>query len=185
MTHAVPETRLETTRGAYAQIGIRQLGDPVLRRTAKPLLLPSESPLAIEIIDCLFDAIRLARGLHDFSPGIGLSAPQIGISRRAVIVHPIGQLPIRMLNPRVASLSVETDVRFEGCLSFFDYRGEVRRPLSATIEFADVSGVMHEIDLDGDPARLALHEIDHLDGRLYVDRMAPGDRLIQSDHEYP
>ena len=181
----VPLTKPDTVRGQFANIGVRQLGDPLLRRIAKPLDLPTEQVLGSEILLCLAETMKAARRLHDFSRGLGLAAPQIGISRRVVIVHPRGELPIRMVNPRVAETSGETALGFEGCLSFFDYRGEVRRPLSATIEYQDIRGKVHRKELTGDAARLALHEVDHLDGRLYLDLMDPDTRPIEADERYP
>lgn len=181
----VPQTKFDSIRGNFAQIGVRQLGDPVLRRAAKPLVLPRQQVLATEIVGCLLEIMKSARKLHRFSRGLGLAAPQIGISRRIAIVHPHGELPIRMVNPRVIETSPETDVSFEGCLSFFDYRGEVRRPVLATVEYEDARGKRYRRTFDGDVARLALHEIDHLDGRLYIDIMEPGAQPIEADERYP
>jgi peptide deformylase len=182
---SVPATQFESIRGSFAGIGIRQFGAPVLRQVAKPLVLPRDQVLASEIIGCLEETMKAARRLHTFSRGLGLAAPQIGFSRRIAIVHPQGELPIRMVNPRVVALSSETAPGFEGCLSFFDYRGEVRRPVDATIEYEDAHGTATARRLEGDAARLALHEIDHLDGRLYTDLMAPGAELIEANEEYP
>ena|ERR1700691_2648111 len=181
----VPQTKFDSIRGNFARIGVRQLGEPVLRRTAKPLILPREQVLATEILACLSETMKAARKLHRFSRGLGLSAPQIGISRRIAIVHPRGELPIWMVNPRVIETSPETDVSFEGCLSFFDYRGEVRRPVIAIIEYEDARGKRCQRTLEGDVGRLALHEIDHLDGRLYIDIMEPGTQPIEADERYP
>jgi len=181
----VPQTKFDSIRANFAQIGVRQLGEPVLRRTAKPLALPREQVLASEILACLSETMKAARRLHRFSRGLGLAAPQLGISRRIAIVHPRGELPMRMVNPRVIEVSRETDVSFEGCLSFFDYRGEVRRPVMATIEYEDARGKRYQRKLEGDVARLALHEIDHLDGRLYIDIMEPDAQAIEADERYP
>jgi peptide deformylase len=90
-----------------------------------------------------------------------------------------------MINPRVLERSSDTDLSFEGCLSFFDYRGQVERPVTVTIEFEDARGAVRRKTLNGDVARLALHEIDHLDGRLYTDLMAPDAQLIGADERYP
>lgn len=181
----VTVTQFESVRATFANIGVRQFGDPVLRRVAKPLRLPHERALASEVLLCLSETIKSARKLHDFSRGIGLAAPQIGISRRVAIVHPLGEAQIRMVNPRILTASRETSVDFEGCLSFFDVRGEVERPMEVTIEYQDGRGGIHQTHLAGDSARLALHEIDHLDGRLYVDLMPPERELIEADESLP
>jgi peptide deformylase len=182
---SVAPTHFESVRGQFSYIGVRQFGDPVLRKRCKPIALPNESSLANEILACLLDTIQRARKLHTFSKGVGLAAPQIGMLRRIAVVHPLEELPIRMINPRVIELSRDTDIKFEGCLSFFDYRGEVRRAVSTTIEFCDTSGRSHRRSLEGDAARLALHEIDHLDGTLYIDRMTKQGRLIEADEQHP
>lgn len=169
----------------FANIGVRQFGDPVLRRPAKSLEFPRDAALASEVLECLGSTIRAARKLHTFSRGVGLAAPQIGLSRRIAIVHPRGELPIRMINPRIVEKSRKTDLQFEGCLSFFDYRGEVRRPTAVTVEYQDLRGKPRHRDLEGDVARLACHEIDHLDGRLYIDLMGQRARLIEADGQHP
>jgi peptide deformylase len=182
---AVPETRFDTVRGNFANIGVRQYGHPVLRRVCKPVSLPGEEALVTQVFECLSETINAARGLHDFSRGIGLAAPQIGIPRRIAIVHPVGRLPIRLINPRVLRESADVDTQFEGCLSFFDYRGEVARSRQVTIAFDDIRGEAKSLDLADNAARLALHEIDHLDGRLFIDRMEPGAQLIVDEGQHP
>jgi peptide deformylase len=185
MAVAVPETHFETIRANFANIGVRQFGDPVLRRNARPIKLPSEAALASEILDCLLETIKSARRLHDFERGVGLAAPQIGLSRRVAVVQPADELPILLINPRIIKRSRKTEVRLEGCLSFFDYRGEVRRPVSVTVEFDDIHGRPRQMNLKSDAARLALHEIDHLDGRLYIDLMRPSAKLFEDDGQHP
>lgn len=185
MAVAVPATHFDTVRATYAQIGVRQIGDEVLRRRCKALELPADARLASEILDCLTRTIASARRLHNFTRGIGLAAPQIGFARRIAVIQLADGLPLRLINPRIVGRSRETEVALEGCLSFFDLRGEVRRPRSATIAFADPSGATHEVRLEGDAARLALHELDHLNGRLYIDRMDPNARLIEDDGRHP
>jgi peptide deformylase len=81
--------------------------------------------------------------------------------------------PIVLLNPRIIAESDETDEQYEGCLSFFDVRGLVPRPLHITVEATTVTGEVTTTDLHHGLARLVAHEIDHLQGRLYVARMRP------------
>jgi peptide deformylase len=86
--------------------------------------------------------------------------------------------PIVLLNPRVVDESGETDRRYEGCLSFFDYRGLVTRPLRIEVEHARYDGTRIITSFEQAVARLVSHEIDHLEGKLYVDRMAADATLV-------
>ena len=87
-------------------------------------------------------------------------------------------LPIVLLNPRVVGESMERDEQYEGCLSFFDYRGLVRRPLRVDVEHARYDGTRVITSFERAMARLVAHEIDHLEGRLYVDRMSAESNLV-------
>jgi peptide deformylase len=86
--------------------------------------------------------------------------------------------PLTLLNPRVVDASTEQDEQYEGCLSFFDVRGQVRRPLGLHVEHARWDGTRVITTFENAMARLVAHEIDHLEGRLYTDRMAPGVPLV-------
>jgi peptide deformylase len=117
--------------------------------------------------------------LHRFNKGIWLAAPQIGASMAAAQVRPAGaREPIVLINPRVVAASVESDEQFEGCLSFFDVRGMVARPLRLTVESALLTGERIRVSYERAVARLVAHEVDHLEGRLYTDRMPPGAPLV-------
>jgi peptide deformylase len=117
---------------------------------------------------------------HVFSKGMGVAAPQIGISRAAAIVIPPdpGAEPVIMLNPIIIGESAETDEQYEGCLSFFDVRGLVPRPLHIEVACTKPDGQQYILTLDNAMARLAAHEIDHLAGQLYISRMRDGVRPI-------
>lgn len=105
-----------------------------------------------------------------------LQPPQIGIDRAAAIIAPPDPdaQPLVLLNPRVVTESADTDEQYEGCLSFFDVRGLVPRPLRIEIEHTRLDGQRVYAVLDAGLARLAGHEIDHLDGHLYTSRMRDG-----------
>lgn len=106
---------------------------------------------------------------------MGIAAPQIGISRAVAIVQPPGDAPaVILLNPRITDHSDETDEQYEGCLSFFDVRGLVPRPLQITVETTALTGETETTVYERGLARLIHHEIDHLDGRLYLDHMGDG-----------
>jgi peptide deformylase len=173
-----PELRTVSDRMRAA--GIVQEGDPVLLATARPLDLPAEAEEACEVIDRLFAAMQRVREHHVFGKGMGLAAPQIGIDRAAAVVAPPDPdaEPVVLLNPRVVTESADTDEQYEGCLSFFDVRGLVPRPLRLEIEHTRLEGRQVIAVLEAGLARLAGHEIDHLYGRLYTDRMREGVRPI-------
>jgi peptide deformylase len=173
-----PELRTAADRMKAA--GIVQDGDPVLRQPAVPFRLPDEAGEAEAVIAGLFGALQRAGEQHVFSKGMGVAAPQIGISRAAAVVIPPdpGAEPVVMLNPQVISESAETDEQYEGCLSFFDVRGLVPRPLHIEVACTRPDGQQYVLALDNAMARLAAHEIDHLNGRLYTSRMRDDVRPI-------
>jgi peptide deformylase len=111
---------------------------------------------------------------HSFGKGIGLAAPQIGVNRCAAVVQAPDQPSLVLYNPRIVDASRDTDEQYEGCLSFFDVRGTVRRPLRIDVEHTDLDGITHITRFQRAAARLWAHEIDHLQDKLYTDRMPPG-----------
>jgi peptide deformylase len=161
-------------------IGIVQRGSDLLRQRARHFQLPREAAAARETVTALLGSLERLEELHDFSKGVGLSAPQIGQSVAAAVVRPPdrGAEPLVLLNPRIVGESSERDEQYEGCLSFFDYRGLVRRPLRIEVEHARYDGARVITSFDRAMARLVAHEIDHLEGRLYVDRMDAESSLV-------
>jgi peptide deformylase len=182
--HATPSVRM-------AAAGIVQRGADILQAPGRWFDLPRESHLAEETVGLLTRALHRVAGLHRFRKGIGLAAPQLGISLAAAVVRPVGtREPIVLINPRVVGSSMVTDEQFEGCLSFFDVRGLVERPLQLTVESALVDGERIRVTYEQAAARLVAHEIDHLNGQLYTDRMSPEAPLVpvteydQADHPW-
>jgi peptide deformylase len=162
-----------------AEAGIVQRGADVLQTAGRWFDLPREAALAQETLDRLEQALMRVAGLHRFRKGIGLAAPQLGLALSAALVRPVGaREPITLLNPRVVGVSQETDEQFEGCLSFFDVRGLVARPLRLTVESSLLDGERIRVTYEQAVARLVAHEIDHLDGRLYIDRMGAEAPLV-------
>ncbi|WP_079055861.1 peptide deformylase [Streptomyces caeruleatus] len=161
---------------AMANAGIVQEGAPVLVRPARPFDLPAEADEAKQVIRELLDAVGRVRQLHTFGKGMGIAAPQIGIDRSAAVIFPpeAGAEPIVLLNATVAESAEEEDEQYEGCLSFFDVRGLVSRPLSIVVAHSDLDGTPHLSRLSQGLARLVHHEVDHLGGVLYRERMRPG-----------
>jgi peptide deformylase len=161
-------------------IGIVQLDDPRLREPTEPYQLPAEATLARgQLVRLLINMRRVAE-VHQFSKGMGLAAPQIGISRSVACVRPglRGADPVVLFNPSVVAAADEIDEQFEGCLSFFDVRGLVPRPLWIDVQHTSQSGREFVTRFENGLARLVAHEIDHLDGIVYLDRMRPGVRPI-------
>ena len=109
---------------------------------------------------------------------MGIAAPQIGIGRAAAIVRTPSGETITLLNPQLIDHSEEQDEQYEGCLSFFDVRGKVPRPLRIQVEHQHPDGTTHITLLERGLARLIGHEIDHLAGVLYTDRMAKDASVI-------
>lgn len=161
-------------------IGIVQRGNDLLRQHARHFQLPREEFAARDAVTGLLTTLDRLERLHDFSKGVGLSAPQIGLSVAAAVIRPPerGTDPLVLLNPRVVSESTDFDEQYEGCLSFFDYRGRLPRALRIDVEHARFDGARVITTFDRAMARLVSHEIDHLEGRLYVDRMAADANLV-------
>jgi peptide deformylase len=173
----VPEQRAsQRMRG----IGIVQRGNDLLRQRARHFQLPREEQSARDAVTSLLTTLRRLEALHDFSKGVGLAAPQIGLTAAATVVRPPDRHaePVVLLNPRVVGESEDTDEQYEGCLSFFDYRGLVVRPLWIEVEHARYDGTRVITSFEQAMARLVSHEIDHLEGRLYVDRMSADAALV-------
>jgi len=171
----VSEPRLSEKMAA---IGIIQEGDPILREVAQPFDLPAQAEDARRVVTELHSAVHRADTIHNFTKGMGVAAPQIGIGRAAAVIRtPEGEY-ITLLNPQVIAESAETDEQYEGCWSFFDVRGKVPRPLSIEVEHQDVDGTFHITRFERNVARLVGHEIDHLNGALYKSRMRPGTEPI-------
>lgn len=155
-------------------LGIAQGGDPVLTEAARPLDLPAEADDARRVIAQLASSLERVGQVHNFTKGMGLAAPQIGISRAVAIARTPDGETITLLNPRITDESADKDEQYEGCLSFFDVRGKVPRALAIEVEHQDVDGTVRITTFERGTARLVNHEIDHLGGVLYTSRMKPG-----------
>ncbi|MGA5424944.1 peptide deformylase [Streptomyces lavendulocolor] len=156
-------------------LGVVQHGAGILAEPARAFTLPAERDEAERITDELFAAMERIGQVHPFAKGMGIAAPQIGIGRAAAVVQPPGDAPaIILLNPRITDRSDDADEQYEGCLSFFDVRGLVPRPLKITVETTNLTGEPVTTVYERGLARLIHHEIDHLDGLLYTARMRTG-----------
>jgi len=151
---------------------IRLWPDPVLRRRALPVEAVDASIRAL--VNDMFETMYAA-------PGVGLAAPQIGVLQRVLVLdtrprQPEVQ-PVAMINPRIVATEGGLSVYREGCLSIPGEAEDVQRPAIATVEFLDVDGQLQRLRCEGLLATAAQHEIDHLDGRLYVDYLPVLQRL--------
>ncbi|KOT49927.1 MULTISPECIES: peptide deformylase [Streptomyces] len=164
----------ETASARMAAVGIVQEGDPILTTPARRFSLPAEAEDARRVVAELHSAADRAATVHTFGKGMGIAAPQIGIDRAAAIVRTPEGEAITLLNPRVIEESPDSDEQYEGCLSFFDVRGMVPRPLSISIEHTDIDGQQRITIFERGHARLVAHEVDHLHGMLYRAKMRPG-----------
>ena len=144
---------------------IRVFGDPVLKRPAAPVT-DVDGALA-QLVDAMYETMYEA-------PGVGLAAPQVGVQQR-FFVYDIGDGPFVLLNPEIVGASGEW-VYEEGCLSLPGLAFEIARPKVITVKAQDLDG--NEVVIEGDEllGRVFLHEIDHLDGVLMLDRLDGDDR---------
>ncbi len=113
--------------------------------------------------------------------GVGLAAPQVGVSKRITVINPepnSDSALIKMINPRVVSISEETDTLEEGCLSVPGVRGQVVRSTAIEVAYLDEEGNEHAIGVEGLVARIIQHELDHLNGVLFVDRLSLAKRMM-------
>ncbi len=143
------------------------LPDPLLKQVSDPVATVDDAvrKLADDMLETMYDA-----------PGIGLAAIQIGVPRRMLVIDVSKEgedkQPLVVINPTILKSSDERSVYEEGCLSIPDYYAEVERPATITVEFVDRHGKMQTIDADGLLATCLQHEIDHLNGTLFIDHIS-------------
>lgn len=150
---------------------IRTYPDPVLRRRAAPVERVDER--IRRLLDDMLETMYAA-------PGIGLAAPQVGESVRVIVadVSEEKNAPLRMVNPEITWRSETTAVAEEGCLSLPEIYGEVERPEAVEVRYLDETGAERTLRAEGLLARCLQHEIDHLDGVLFVDHLSPVRRSV-------
>ena len=151
--------------------------DPVLREVAVPVAVVDDALRAV-----LVEMVQLM----DAQNGAGLAAPQVGISKRFIVMRDVcdqgkrdgpNRTPVlKMINPRIVARSAEMTTGEEGCLSVLGpddlpVYADVTRPVEVTVEWTDENGVMRVREFTGIAARIVQHECDHLDGVLFIDRL--------------
>ncbi|MDX3926588.1 MAG: peptide deformylase [Shinella sp.] len=140
------------------------LPDPLLRQVSSPIEAVNDDvrKLADDMLETMYDA-----------PGIGLAAIQIGVPRRMLVLdvskEEEGKQPLVFINPEIVSSSEARSVYEEGCLSIPDYYAEVERPAEIEVRYVDRDGKQQTIKADGLLATCLQHEIDHLNGVLFID----------------
>ena len=149
-------------------MAIRELrleGDPLLRKKSRPVERVTEKykTLLDDMVETMYE-----------DKGVGLAAPQIGILRRLIVVD-VGEGVYKMVNPEIVWQSEEQQLDIEGCLSVPEFNGTVYRPNEVEVQYLDENGEERRIKVSGLFARCLCHEIDHLDGILFRDRV---DRVI-------
>ena len=150
------------------------LGSPVLRQRAANIASVDDE--VRQLVDDLFETMRAAKG-------VGLAANQIGVARRVAVVD-VGEEfppPLVLINPVITKRSDEVETAEEGCLSIPEIFGDVERPFGITVEAQDRDGKPYTLEVSGYKARAIQHEIDHLDGVLFLDHLNAVKRgLLQS-----
>ena len=147
--------------------------DPRLKKVAAPVddLSDSLRALADDMLETMYDA-----------PGIGLAAPQVGVMSRLLVMDCMKEdgpaRPYVMFNPQIIASAEETSVYEEGCLSIPEEYGEVTRPAEVEVRWIDRDGAERTETFDKLWATCVQHEIDHLDGKLFIDYLGPMKRQM-------
>ena len=143
--------------------------DPRLKKIAEPVADLSDElrALAEDMLKTMYAA-----------PGIGLAAPQVGLSHRLIVLDCIKEegaepRPLIMFNPEILAASEDKSIYDEGCLSIPEQYAEVERPAEVDVSWLDVNGQAQQARFDGMWATCVQHEIDHLDGKLFIDYLRP------------
>ena len=141
------------------------LGSPVLRQRAEPV--GGVDDAVRQLIDDLFETMYAARG-------VGLAANQVGVAQRVAVVDTGGDNPepLVLVNPTIVERGPATETAEEGCLSIPEIFGDVERAVSITVAATDKTGTPFRLETSGYQARAIQHEIDHLDGVLFLDHLS-------------
>ncbi len=141
--------------------------DPRLKKKAKPVEKVDDGVrrLMADMLETMYAA-----------PGIGLAAPQVGAARRVIVIDVARegepQAPLKLANPEIVWVSDDDNAYEEGCLSVPEHYAEVVRPRAVKVRYLDETGAAREIAAEGLLATCLQHEIDHLDGILFIDRLS-------------
>ena len=151
-----------------AKLQIRKVGDEVLRKTCRPV--EEITPRIHTLLDDMLETMHAANG-------VGLAGPQVGILRRIAVVEVEEGEVFELINPKIIAFAGEQEGA-EGCLSVPGRYGLVKRPQHVTVRATNRHGEEYEITAHDFLARALCHEIDHLDGHLYIDKVT---RMLDED----
>jgi len=142
---------------------IVQYGDEHLKRV---------SDTVVEINEEIRDLIQDLKDTLSTVEGIGLAAPQIAVNKRVILIDltPDNSSPLILINPKAIKVSKETARDYEGCLSYVGYEGLVERPTKMIVEALDENGKLIKYEVEDFMARVFCHEMDHLEGILYMEK---------------
>ncbi len=163
------------SRARSMKLHLRYYGDPILRKRASE----------VRVFDA--ELREQAEGMIDtmrYEAGVGLAAPQVGFEKRLLVALQMETPddsdvdPIVMINPEIIERSPETWEFEEGCLSIPGIRGDVTRPAGVTVRYQDVDGKTHTVQAEAMFARVVQHEIDHLDGKLFIDYLSTAEKTL-------
>lgn len=146
-----------------AKLKIVQYGDDTLRKVCRPV--ESITPRVCRLLDDMLETMHGANGC-------GLAGPQVGVLRRIAVVEVEEGKPIELINPKIVAYAGEQREE-EGCLSIPGRWGRTVRPRFVTVHATNRKGEMFEVKGSDLLARALCHEIDHLDGKLFIDSLAP------------
>ena len=143
--------------------------DPRLKKVCEPVaaITPEIGKLAEDMLETMYDA-----------PGVGLAAPQIGVTKRLIVMDCVkgegeAPRPLVLFNPEITWASEELSTYEEGCLSIPDQYAEVQRPALVRVSWTALDGTTQEEEFSGLWATCVQHEIDHLNGKLFIDYLGP------------
>ncbi len=143
--------------------------DPRLKKLCEPVgaVTGEIRTLAADMLATMYDA-----------PGVGLAAPQVGVMRRLLVMDcvkdpAVDPRPLALIDPEIAWVSEDVSVYDEGCLSIPEHYAEVTRPARVTVRWTDLDGAAREETFEGLWATCVQHEIDHLNGKLFIDHIGP------------
>ncbi len=142
-----------------AKLKILKVGDETLRKTCRPV--DAITPRIQRLLDDMVETMRAA-------DGVGLAAPQVGVLRRVVVIETPDEGLFELINPKIIAFAGEQESE-EGCLSVPGRWGITKRPMHVTARALDRNGNVIEVNGSGLLAKALCHEIDHLDGKLYID----------------
>lgn len=150
-----------------ALLTILEVPNPLLKKKSEPVAQVDDDirKLTDDMLETMYEA-----------PGIGLAAPQVGILKRIVVIDVSREneprRPYRMINPVIIDRSEERVMHDEGCLSVPEQYAEVERAKSVTVRYTDENGKERELHAEGLLAIAVQHELDHLDGKLFIDHLS-------------